>query len=625
MDYLTWALSYSFNGTPLWKIIALAYCATTGVRLVYCAIGRFFGFYNPNLYRFFLWLPWRPIYNAVVLPVRLWWEEMFRFGKKATARWASIFEALTLVYKPGMIFLGRLRGVGIGLFQPVGIKGERHLVMIAGTGSGKTTQLITMLGLHTGSSFVIDPKGQITKAIAERMGQGGDGVIGKGGKVCILDPYHIVDGWRSSRWNPFDEIDRALERHGDYQDAVRYAMKFAEALITRYPSENPFWPGTAKDFLLALILHIHTTEPPARRNLGRFYEMLSNGIPERTEPDKSAFGALLREMSQNQAYGGAIAASANSLADTGNDTFGNVLITMREQLKWMKLPQIRDLCETSDFHLQELKTGNLNLFICAPVGDVQEMLAGYFRLITVLSFYVFEDTRVRIDPPCLFAIDEMPSLGKIDAVATSAPLMRSYGVRLLAIAQDIEKLKNTYPDAWGGFLGNAEAVFWMGLEHEETISYLSKRLGENTFQEETRGGHSNTTHVLMNDDQLRRFLDPDRGNLIVTRYGKHSLKLKTARYYKELPVFFYTADREYAEAASRAGVRAILSSLIRRQVQEPRLDRRMALHIFGLSERYSRRELDERFNLLKELGRHNAQYVESLRHAQIILRESGVQ
>jgi type IV secretory pathway TraG/TraD family ATPase VirD4 len=473
---------------PLWQLITLAYGGTTAVRLLFCAIGRLCGLYNPNWFYVFLWLPWRPLYRLLLVP-RRWWEEMFRTGRRATARWTGVLEALTLVYRPGLIFLGRVRAFGIGLFQPVGVKGERHLVMIAGTGSGKTTQLITMLGLHKGSSFVIDPKGQIAKTIVSRMGQGGEGVIGKKGKVCVLDPYRLVNGWQSSCWNPFDEIDRAIARHGNRDVAVRYAMKFAEGLIIQYPRENPFWPGTAKDFLLALILHIHTTEPPQQRTLARLYDMLTNGIPERTEPGKSAFGAMLREMSRNQAFGGVIAASANTLADTGNDTFGNVLITMREQLKWLKLPEIRTLCQRSDFHLEEMKTGTLNLFICAPVGDIRGALAGYFRLISVLSFYVFENIPGRLKHPCLFALDEMPSLGNIEAVATAAPVMRSYGVRLLAIAQDLEKLKAVYPDAWGGFIGNAEAVFWMGLEHQETLSYLSQRLGQRTFRERViKGG-----------------------------------------------------------------------------------------------------------------------------------------
>ena len=447
--------------------------------------------------------------------------------------------------------------------------------MIAGAGSGKTTLLMTLLGLHKGTAFVIDPKGQITRAMATRCGSGGRGIFGKGMKVAILDPFRLVPDAQGASWNPFVEIERAVQREGP-DAAVRFAAKMADGLIVKHSHENPFWPGTAKELLTGLILHIHTTEPPERRTLIRLYDLLCNGLPEKTEEGKNAFSTLLRAMRGNQAYGGVIAASANTLADTGNDTFGNVLITAREQLQWLKLPELRAVCGRSDFHLEELKTGKLNLFICAPVTDLQGPLAGWFRLLAVMGLYTFESIPGRRKHSCLFALDEFPSLGNIKAIETAAPVMRSYGVRLLAITQDIEKLRQSYPDAWGSFLGNAEAIWWMGTNHDETATILSKILGLSTQTQKVKTGWFASARAqanersVMDPEQVKRFLDSHRGNILVTRNGRRPLRLKNAPYFTELPVCFYDADPDFKETAPRSFTRALFYGFVRAGKHLPR-------------------------------------------------------
>jgi hypothetical protein len=142
--------------------------------------------------------------------------------------------------------------------------------------------------------------------------------------------------------------------------------------------------------------------------------------------------------------------------------------------------------------------------------------------------------------------------------------MRSYGVQLLAIAQDVEKLRGAYPNAWGGFLGNAEAVWWMSTNHTETIQFLGATLGAMTRREAVSGMAQVTDREIATTPQLAGFLGSHRGNLIVTRSGDRALRLKNASYFTELPVFFYARDPNYPEARLRALMRALFSSLVRK-------------------------------------------------------------
>lgn len=558
---------------PYVAVLLVWWSAVTITRLGWSIFGRLFGFYNPAHFHIFtkLWLWWRPIYRYVWLPVSWWIEEVFRMGKFSTGRFAGSLETMSHVYKPGYIYLGRLRLLGIPVIQPVGIdgRGGKHLCMMAGTGSGKTTHLISMLGLHDGTAFIIDPKGQIASVIARRFSEGGNGVIGKNMKVVIFDPSGLVTEHRSllGKWNPFVEIqsaaNRAVERGVDPAHAVvDFAQKIANGLITQTPKQDPFWTGASRDFLHGLILHVYTTEPPERQNLGRLYQLLTVGLPEESQSNNSGFDMLLWAMSQNHHYGGVISQSIAGLVDAGQQTAGSVLITLREQLQWLKLPALQQVSEDSSFCLEELHKGKLVLFVCAKFSDISTTFPGWFRLLSVLALAVFEDINRPLKRPCLFVLDEFPSLGKIDAVEVAAPTMRSYGVRLLVISQNIGQLRPLYEN-WETFIGNSECTWWMGTKHSDNLSYLETKLGKVTIKSKRYGIRE---REVMTADQIEHFLN--QGNVIVTRGGR-PFRLRPEFYFKALPVCFYDTDRNYRETVFRAFTRQLFAKFLHNNIVRP--------------------------------------------------------
>lgn len=436
-----------------------------------------------------------------------------------------------------MIFLGRLRMWGLPFFQPVGIQGERHIGMIAGSGSGKTTNLITWLALHIGNFFAPDSDGTMTKALYGKLRE-------KGKRVFKLDPYNLVPYITGAHWNPLDEITVAVARHGE-DVAVRFARTIAEGLIREDNSKQPYFTNTARTFLTGLILYVWRYEE--RKTIVRVRELLAGGLPEKAQADESPFAVLLWEMSQCNDFGGVISSAASTISTAKSSGGGNhSLSTALDQTAFLDYPEVRRICESSDFSVEELKTGNASLFIVAPAGDMKTKLSGWFRLLTVLTLYSFENIPGKLENPTLFALDEMPSMGRIEAVEQAAPVMRKYGVRLLAVAQDIEQLRTTYPEKWGGFLGNAEAEIYMGTNHLETLEYIHKRLGRCTRVEKVKGEekprYQQVERDVMDPDQIAKFLDAGKQNMLVIRNGRSPLKLKQARYYKELPVSMYHGD-----------------------------------------------------------------------------------
>lgn len=150
---------------------------------------------------------------------------------------------------------------------------------------------------------------------------------------------------------------------------------------------------------------------------------------------------------------------------------------------------------------------------------------------------------------CLIIVDEMPSQNYNAIFEIILAVLRSYGGIFLGISQNIELMKKIYPTSWATFSGEADAVFWMATNHDDTAAHLSQILGKKSHVEKDNYSGRKTYRevAVMDADQVKRFLSPDSGNLIVTRAGMRALKLKNEPYFKALPVWKYAPDPDHKE------------------------------------------------------------------------------
>lgn len=554
LQHLFWTLVADPLLIAQW--IAVLVVGNSALRFAVIALGRFFGLAFPRLYGWWPRLPWRTV-------VRLWsriahWHErVFVMGRRATGGFAGALSVLSHVHRRGYILLGRASALGIGLQQPVGIKAQRHLFMYAMTGAGKTTSLVSILTEWPGSALVIDPKGQITHALNQHDRR----------RVwAVISPYSKD----STRFNVFDILAELTGREGP-DAAVLWAQRIGEALVITPPgSKQPYFTETARGFLVGLILYVFWHFPKERHSLATVRDLIVHGLrvfnedgSEETQGDE-ARELLLRAMS---ACGGPIAGAAAALADAGRETAGNVLSTLQEQTKWLDSPAVRrTVSGNSTFSLSDLKSRDDRIVtLCAPVLSIREELAPFARLLLNMTGYVFEAHAQKSKHPCLLIADELPSLGYNAAFETMLPVARSYGLLVLGIAQNVELMKKTYPNSYGSFTGEADAVLWMATNHNDTARLLSETLGNKTLIEverDPKGERKPKKHYrdvkVMDPDQVRRFLSPESGHLIVTRAGGRPMKLKAEPYFKALPVWRYAHDPDHRESWPRRLSRALL-------------------------------------------------------------------
>jgi type IV secretion system protein VirD4 len=316
--------------------------------------------------------------------------------------------------------------------------------------------------------------------------------------------------------------------------------------------------------MTGLILFVWRYSSPENRNLLRVRELLTQGLRDDDYSDSDSFDFLLDAMKMTDDFGGIIAEAAASMRGSSSDK-NYPRESAIDQTSWISIPQVAKTLRNSDFLCRDLKISDTSVFIAAPVTDIQGKLSGWVRALTMMTMEAFQKTQGQPKNVCLFAIDEMPSLGRIPVLVDASAVFRKYKVRLITVTQDIEKLKAAYPNEWGGFLGNSECVVWMATNNHETKEYLSQLLGKATIKEhEERKWMLSRKKIkvmrhdrdLMTAEQIGRFLS---SNIIVTRYGNRPLKLKHAPYYTDLPVFYYEADPKFGENPRRAYTRKLLN------------------------------------------------------------------
>lgn len=556
------------NEEIVFVIWASLYAYVAATRMIYWPLGRLFGFSDPLTYRFWLWVfPWRPFYRWLWVPIRTaWWEVMELSKGGGTSQWTPLLRVLAMPLKPGQVPLGRPRFLSTALNQYCGAFAKRHIVLFAGTRSGKTVWMNTKLTMHDGPALVIDPKSQMADVMAARLKR-------QGRRVTILAPVGGAPaGFEAGNWNPFIDLRRYEHRYG--HDAVpELAVKMTHGLVQTHAKDNPFFSGAAREFLTGLILHVYSKFPPKDQNLVTVYRLLRTGFDDAHRPaDMDAYEYLRTCMKANSVFEEIVEGSAAILKLAGDRTAGSVMITMAEQLQWLNGLRIRKTLTSSDFCLEDFKRDDEEgrhqaVFVCAPVGDLKENLAPYLRLIVSMTFYIMEHARPRKpEKRCAVIVDEAPGLGYIEAIASAAPLMAGYGVELIFSVATLQAFTKAYPEDWSTILSSADFSFWMGINDPKTAKVLEENLGTRrdihwvrarswwwSKSDRLQENKSN----LMEAADITNYLDDESGRMIVLRNGKWPLKMTNIPHFSDTPVWHHEPDPDHKEPRPRRFTRDI--------------------------------------------------------------------
>lgn len=324
-------------------------------------------------------------------------------------------------------------------FQPISYKGDRHLLTVAPTRSGKgTTQIIPNLLTYEGSMLVIDPKGEnalITAQQRRDMGQ----------DVHIVDPWGIasVPGVKSSKFNPLDWLDIMDV------DVTENAMLLADALVIEGKNDKAFFIEEAKALLQGLIMYVATADEEAvDRSLRRVRKHLVSNADEQYK--------LWQNMAQSGHY--IISSTGNRCLQKDPELMSNVMASAQAQTHFLDSARIQENTESSDFRFEDLKSKRMTIYLVLP-SDRLNAFGRWMRLL-VQQAITLNARNIDIQPekPVLFLLDEFASLGRLTMVEQAYGLMAGFGMQLWGIVQDFNQLERIYDKGWQSFVANAGMI-----------------------------------------------------------------------------------------------------------------------------------------------------------------------
>ena len=340
---------------------------------------------------------------------------------------------------------------------PMYYDGAMHELLCAPSRSGKgTSVIIPKLLTHQGSVVVIDPKGENAMITAEHR-------RAMGHEVHIIDPDGIT-GMETSCYNPLDEMDA-----GDVS-LVDDCMVLAEAKIVSSEKE-PFWTDSAKGLAQALIGEI-ATNPDERgeRHLGRFRDLIMMD-GEDTE-------TLFKRMAKSTRP--FVVNTGRQYLQMDEKTRSNVLATVQSQTQFLESPGIRESLSRSDFSFADLKTKPMSIYLVMPPEKLDSH--GRFPRLLIEQALNLNARNIEQQPkePVLFILDEMPALGRLPTVVKAFGLMAGYGLRVVAVCQNLSQLRTIYEDGWESFVANAGVIQYFGSRDKFTADYFSSLCGVQT-------------------------------------------------------------------------------------------------------------------------------------------------
>ena len=396
----------------------------------------------------------------------------------------------------------------------IGLDGKKHrrnlnILVCGGSGAGKTRFFCKPNAMQCNTSFVIlDPKGEIVRDI-------GGLLENKGYEVRVLD---LINMHRSHCYNPFVY----LRNDNDVQRLVTNLFKATTPKGSQ--SQDPFWDTAASMLLLALVFYLKHEAPPDEQNFPMVMELLRAG--EVREDDDSYVSPLDELFDRLEMVNPEhIALKYYRDYHSGSaKTLKSIQITLAARLEKFNLESLAGLTATDELDLPSLGEKKVALFALIPDNDTS-----FNFLVSILYTQLFQQLFYLADHKyggslpvhCHFIMDEFANVSLPDDFDKILSVMRSRGVSVSIILQNLAQLKALFEKQWESIVGNCDEFLYLGGNEQSTHKYVSELLGKETIDTNTYGKSSGRSGNYSTNYQIsgRELMTPDEVRMLDNRYA----------------------------------------------------------------------------------------------------------
>lgn len=378
---------------------------------------------------------------------------------------------------------------------------NRHVLIIAKTGGGKTTKFILpilyndCLSKHR-SSIVLDSKPEMWDKLAEMTRR-----YNPEKKILL---FNALDRSRSLSWN-------ILAKVTDDTDAKLIANTLISA--TDNPSskgDSPFFRNNALSLLNAIMVGL-INDPNEEISVPRLHQIVHSGM-------KNLCFWL-------EAHPHALRSTKNfvDLARSGSQNADTIMSELSMRLAAWDLEAIRACTYTNELDLESLIKEPTLLIIELRESEI-EMLRPMANVIVVeilryLTKYAETCHKQTLPRPVSLVIDEFASaLGKLPDIHVKLNTLRSRNVSIVAAIQSIAQIKANYSEQADPVIAGFSNKILMPMLDFQDSEWASKECGNMTVRFSTgrRGSSRKITEVFANKSsdyneniQQRAVLTPD--------------------------------------------------------------------------------------------------------------------
>ena len=395
----------------------------------------------------------------------------------------------------------------------IGLNAKKHrrnlnTLVCGGSGAGKTFFYAKPNLMQCNCSFVItDPKGEILRDCGALLKS-------EGYKVLALDLIHME---QSDCYNPFVY----LKTDNDVQRLVTNLFKSTTPKGSQ--TNDPFWDTAAQMLLLALIFYLHYEAPEEEQNFAMVMEMLQAGEIEDEEQSFSPLDMLFYELERKNPEHVALK-YYRSYHSGSAKTLKSIQITLAARLEKFNLESLASLTSVDELDLGSLGEEKVALFAVIPDNDTS-----FNFLISILYTQLFQQLFYTADsvykgalPVSVhFLMDEFANISLPDDFDKILAVMRSRGVSVSIIIQNMAQLKALFEKQWESIVGNCDEFLYLGGNEQSTHKYVSELLGKETIDTNTygkshgRNGNYSTNYQISG----RELMTPDEVRMLDNKYA----------------------------------------------------------------------------------------------------------
>jgi type IV secretion system protein VirD4 len=414
-------------------------------------------------------------------------------------------------------------------------KTNNHVLVIGGSGSGKTRYLMLPNILQAHSSLVLtDPKGELVEKSGSFLEQ-------QGYLIRVLNLFELT---KSDYYNPFYYLfpDNAFpdpkDRRPGYEERV---LTLIDALIIntdggkKRESSDPFWEKAERLFLQAIFFAVCDGFLPEYQNMNTAIWLIKLlQLKEEGDNKDSDLDYFFKEFAKKHGEDHIGVVQYNEFrGKAAGKTAMSIVISAVARLAPFQTKEMKRIVSHDTMMLQELGERKMAIFVVVPpTGDTFNFVSGLlftqmFQELQYCASIKYKDKGQRLPVPVRFLLDEFANTCVIPKFVEILAYARSFGVGIAPVFQSFDQIKKLYEKDVGVFVDNCSYLLFLGrCTHNETLDYFSKLLGKGTFDKRSssrtygsKGSSSKSWDTLgrelMMPDEIRKMPD-DKCLLIVS-------------------------------------------------------------------------------------------------------------